>query len=84
MSQSPCSVCDKPLLRLRYFPGQLMTADDMRAEQEFLLKKARRHNRFLHGWASPAVSMCGCRRRFRVLPKDRSRPASCGYARATP
>ena len=50
MSQSPCSVCDEPLLRLRYFPGQLMTADDMRAEQEFLLKKARRHNRFLHGW----------------------------------
>lgn len=38
------------LERLRYFPRQLLTADEMRAEQEYLLEKQRRHNRFLHGW----------------------------------
>jgi outer membrane protein OmpA-like peptidoglycan-associated protein len=36
--------------RVRYFPRQLLTADDMRAEQEYLREKQRRHNRFLHGW----------------------------------
>lgn len=50
MSGSSCLPCDEPLARLRYFPGQLMTAEDMRAEQEFFLTKLRRHNRFLHGW----------------------------------
>jgi len=36
--------------RVRYFPRQLLTADDMRAEQEYFREKQRRHNRFLHGW----------------------------------
>jgi len=36
--------------RLRYFPRQLLTADDMRLEQEYFREKQRRHNRFLHGW----------------------------------
>jgi hypothetical protein len=35
--------------RVHYFPRQLLTADDMRAEQEYFLQKQRRHNRFLHG-----------------------------------
>jgi hypothetical protein len=36
--------------RVRYFPRQLLTADDMRLEQEYFRDKQRRHNRFLHGW----------------------------------
>ena len=38
------------LERVRYFPRQLLTADEMRVEQEYFLEKQRRHNRFLHGW----------------------------------
>jgi hypothetical protein len=38
------------LERVRYFPRQLLTADDMRTEQEYFREKLRRHNRFLHGW----------------------------------
>jgi hypothetical protein len=55
-STSTCTVCGTALERLRYFPRQLITADDMRAEQEYLLNKQRRHNRFLHGWGV----VCGC------------------------
>jgi len=60
MSDLPCNCvdcgCDQPLERLRYFPRQLMTADDMRAEQQYFREKARRHNRYLHGWGV----VCGC------------------------
>ena len=35
--------------RVRYFSRQLITADDMRAEQAYILQKLRRHNRMLHG-----------------------------------
>jgi hypothetical protein len=38
------------LERVRYFPRQLMTAEDMRAEQEYFLERMRRHNRLFHGW----------------------------------
>jgi hypothetical protein len=38
-----------PLERVRYFPGQLLLADDLTAEQEYFLEKHRRHNRALHG-----------------------------------
>ncbi len=38
------------LERLRYFSRQLLSADDMRVEQEYFREKLRRHNRFLHGW----------------------------------
>ncbi|MEO8018366.1 MAG: hypothetical protein ABI769_11160 [Pseudomonadota bacterium] len=38
------------LERIRYFPRQLLTADDMRTEQEYFRAKMRRHNRMLHGW----------------------------------
>lgn len=41
---------DAVLQRVRYFPRQLITADDMRAEQEYFRQKLRMHNRFLHGW----------------------------------
>jgi hypothetical protein len=48
--------CGEQLERVRYFPRQLLTADDMRVEQEYFREKARRHNRYLHGWGV----VCGC------------------------
>jgi hypothetical protein len=36
--------------RNRYFTGRLLDAEDLNQEQEYLLEKARRHNRLLHGW----------------------------------
>lgn len=46
-----CGCIQSPgLERLRYFPRQLLTADDMRLEQEYFREKQRRHNRFMHGW----------------------------------
>jgi hypothetical protein len=38
------------LERVKYFPRQLLTADDMTADQEYFRNKLRRHNRYLHGW----------------------------------
>jgi hypothetical protein len=38
------------LERVRYFQRQLITADDMRQEQEYFIEKLRRHNRYMHGW----------------------------------
>ena len=35
--------------RVRYFDGQIITAEDLAAEQEYFLRKMRRHNRNLHG-----------------------------------
>jgi len=51
-----CDTCAKPLERVRFFPRQLLTADDMRAEQEYFRERVRRHNRYLHGWGV----VCGC------------------------
>lgn len=42
--------------RVHYFSRQLITADDMTAEQEYFREKMRRHNRYLHGWGV----VCGC------------------------
>jgi hypothetical protein len=56
LSDLHCVCCGEPMERLRYFPRQLLTADDMRAEQEYFREKARRHNRYLHGWGV----VCGC------------------------
>jgi hypothetical protein len=46
--------CLKPglgkLERVKYFNRMLLTAEDMRTDQDFVLQKLRRHNRFLHGW----------------------------------
>lgn len=36
--------------RNRYFVGRLLGAEDFEQEQHYLLEKARRHNRLLHGW----------------------------------
>jgi len=50
------SGCCTPLERVRYFPRQLLTADDLTAEQDYYREKMRRHNRYLHGWGV----VCGC------------------------
>jgi hypothetical protein len=36
--------------RIRYYSRQLLTAEDMRAEQEYFLNRLKRHNRLLHGF----------------------------------
>lgn len=52
-----CGVDDAcGLERVRFFPRQLLGADDMNAEQHYFREKLRRHNRFLHGWGV----VCGC------------------------
>lgn len=48
--------CDPGLERVRYFTRQLITAEDMRTEQDYFRQKLRRHNRYLHGWGVA----CGC------------------------
>src|ERR1700682_1496595 len=35
--------------RLRYFDGQMLTAKDFQAEQDYQIEKRRLHNRRLHG-----------------------------------
>jgi len=44
------------LERVRFFPRQLLSADDLNAEQHYFREKQRRHNRYLHGWGV----VCGC------------------------
>jgi hypothetical protein len=46
-----CSVIERP----RYFPRQMISADDMILEQTYFRDKLRRHNRLLHGWGT----ICG-------------------------
>lgn len=50
MNSQTCTPNGTGLERVRYFPRQLITADDMLAEQQYFRQKLRRHNRFLHGW----------------------------------
>ncbi len=40
----------KPLRRPRFFPGRLLSVDDLVGEQEYQRERMRRHNRLLHGW----------------------------------
>ena len=56
ISDPTCVLCGTALERVRYFSGQNITDEDMRGEQEFMLNRMRRHNRFLHGWGV----VCGC------------------------
>ena len=51
MAHAGCPLDDDgPRERVRYFFGRLLSVDDFNQEQEYLLAKARRHNRMLHGW----------------------------------
>jgi len=52
MSKVPTS-----LKRVRYFMGQLLSPEDLHAEQEYFREKLRRHNRMLHGFGV----VCGLR-----------------------
>jgi hypothetical protein len=45
------------LERTRFFPRQIVGADDLTADQRYLREKHRRHNRLLHGWGI----VCGVR-----------------------
>ena len=40
----------QPFERPHFFNGQLLTADDLKLEQDYFRGKSRLHNRFLHGW----------------------------------
>ena len=52
------------LERVRYFPRQMITAEDLTQEQRYFREKLRRHNRLLHGWGV----VCGAL----VCPKFKS------------
>lgn len=39
----------RSLKRVHYFNGKVLSAEDFTTEQEYLLEKSRRHNRYLHG-----------------------------------
>jgi hypothetical protein len=46
-----CASPDVPSLeRSRFFPRQLVGADDLTQDQIYFREKLRRHNRLLHGW----------------------------------
>lgn len=36
--------------RVHFFEGKLLTVADLKQEQDYLVARFRRHNRFLHGW----------------------------------
>jgi hypothetical protein len=40
----------RSLKRVHYFHGKILSAEDFTDEQEYLLEKFRRHNRYLHGY----------------------------------
>ena len=50
---APANVGERP----RFYARQLVEADDLILEHEYLRAKLRRHNRFLHGWGV----VCGAR-----------------------
>ena len=79
LSDLPCSCadgcCNQPLERVRYFPRQMMTADDMRAEQDYFREKSRRHNRYLHGWGV----VCGCAVEVVAPGTGTTAPGSLGW-----
>ena len=56
-STCSCGSCDTcGLERVRFFPRQILGADDLNTEQRYFREKQRRHNRYLHGWGV----VCGC------------------------
>ena len=48
--RSPCMPARGPLVRPRFFAGQLLDAATLQAEQEYQRENLRRHNRALHGF----------------------------------
>jgi hypothetical protein len=49
MSPAPTSSLPE-LTRPNFYTGQLLSVDDVRAEQVYQRERARLHNRLLHGW----------------------------------
>jgi hypothetical protein len=47
---APVLIPPRSLCRMRYFEGQLLSAPDLVAEQEYYLNRWRRHNQWFHGW----------------------------------
>ncbi len=47
-----CPACSglQCLCRPRFFPGQLLTDDDLNRLEHYVIDKNRLHNRYLHGW----------------------------------
>ena len=41
---------DKGLERVNYYYGEVLSIDDFTIEQNYVVEKLRRHNRYLHGW----------------------------------
>ncbi len=55
---SPCGPGEvSGMERTRFFPGMLVTPDDLTQDQLYFRDKSRRHNRLLHGWGV----VCGAR-----------------------
>src|SRR5512134_2547592 len=52
-----CPACGglECLCRPRFFPGQLLTDEDLNRLQRYIVEKNRLHNRHLHGWGG----VCG-------------------------
>src|SRR5262249_37719551 len=49
---SPCPVCGglECLCRPRFFAGQLLSEEDLRALDHYIVGKNKLHNRYVHGW----------------------------------
>jgi hypothetical protein len=48
----PCPACGglECLCRPRFFPGQLLTDEDLTRLERYIVEKNKLHNRYLHGW----------------------------------
>ena len=79
------SCCDggraASLERVRYFPGQLLTPDDLTADQDHVRAKLRRHNLLLHGWG--VVCGAGVRAAPRTTGPSSSSPGTSSAPRGT-
>ena len=49
-STADCTLTDNTCERPRFYPRQIVTADDLTLDQTYFVNKSRRHNRNLHGW----------------------------------
>src|SRR5262245_42647038 len=51
-TKSACPTCGglECLCRPRFFAGQLLTDEDLRSLDQYILAKNKLHNRYLHGW----------------------------------
>ncbi len=73
-TETPCApqTCDTTMAeRPRYFPRQIITADDLSLDQEYARNARRLHNRMLHGWGV----VCGAK----VCPVPCTNGSGQGY-----